>query len=134
MIFDDGKREDLASIEWDLLVSLARLHGWTPRQAFLPTNNERVQVPREEARAFGDALAKALDDIPDHDALHGSKSLKLRDVLSPDLADRVSEDVYILMDLNVNAPEWFSGGTKKELIELIELFRENGFCIMAVDS
>lgn len=86
-----------------------------------------------DARALRYALAKALDHIPDHDALHGCKSKKLRDVSPQSFAERVCDDVYVLVDPeNGNAREWFSGNTKENLIALVEHFRESGFEIVGV--
>ena len=64
-------------ISWTRLLSLAEMYGWEPSGTTEPhgeplddwvggyNSNDGQYVAPEDAKAMGDALGKALDDIPD---------------------------------------------------------------------
>ena len=87
------------------------------------------RVTDRDARALADALDRALDDVPAHDARkHKPEGYPMpRDMAR--LLRGLSGD-YQPDPRQVIAPlEWFSGHRKQELRELIEFCRRGGFTI-----
>ncbi len=87
------------------------------------------RVTDEDARALGEALQLALDDVPGHDARgHKPAGHPLpRDVarLLRDTSGGPGPDPAQAL----NAAEWFSGDRKEELRRLIDFCGRGGFRI-----
>jgi hypothetical protein len=81
-------------------------------------DGEEGRVTATDARALGNALARALPDVPRHEAAQD----KTFTSLLPGLR---------LFDLEtpMNATEWFSGRKRQILKDLIALCRRGGFAI-----
>src|SRR4051812_296752 len=61
---------------WPNMLALANQYGWEPQETNY-FSNEGGLVCEEDAAALALALEKALDDIPDHDALaHKTKPIE----------------------------------------------------------
>jgi hypothetical protein len=77
------------------------------------------RVSAQDANALADALAKALPDIPNHDALtHKTVG-----------AEHDPNMRFVLGGTAVSAYEWFSGHQKTALRSLVEFCREGEFAI-----
>lgn len=112
----------LDSWSWQHLLHLARAMGWDPQGTEPPSDRQRKEwdggysgndgqfVTDQDAANLADALAKALDDLPDHDALAHKVPLGLHE--------------------NVNPFKWFSGlDRKRYLREFIAFCRQGGFLV-----
>lgn len=84
---------------WAYLLDLARLHGWQG-----PAWADGQTVTAEEAGALALAVERAIDDIPDHDAL--KRKARYQDL--PEGGQRR----IITEGTPVNACEWYSGPCK----------------------
>ena len=139
-------------ISWARLLTLAEMYAWEPSGTTKPydwddstttenplpawdgsyDNNGWQFVEPEDARAMGDALEKALDDIPDHDGpdkiityRKGEKTGVLPiDALISVLGSGIAGPNYKL-----NLFEFFAGEGKDRLREFIQFCKQDGFVI-----
>jgi len=130
-------------ISWARLLSLAEMYGWEPSGTTEPhgeplddwvggyNSNDGQYVAPEDAKAMGDALRKALDDIPDHDGPDKMMTYRQGEktgVLSIDLA--ISQlGLNIGPNYKLNLFEFFAGGDKDRLREFIQFCKQDGFFI-----
>ncbi len=120
-----GGEHRLASPWWVGLLCLASACGWRPSPASCSRSAERLgelapdRVTDGDATALADALATALDDIPNHDALtnHAERGL-VEDPLAPG---------GLFLSRPPRLIEWFSGDNKRMVRELIAFARKGAF-------
>ena len=118
---------------WGLMLDLAHDHGWEPVGIERRSIDDAGYVQEEEGTTFIDnwhafstegaaslaaALERALDDIPDHEALAPKD-------LSGDGSTRIPGN---RID-EVSALEWFSGPRKQIVRDLIQFCKAGGFTI-----
>ncbi len=120
-----GGEHRLASPWWVGLLCLASACGWrlSPaswgRRAGQLAELAPDRVTDDDATALADALATALDDIPNHDALtnHAERGL-VQDPLAPG---------GLFLSRPPRLIEWFSGENKRLVREVIAFARKGAF-------
>ncbi len=127
------------NLGWSKMLELAERHGWQPKGTQPPdmegtqivTNgssdddwdgnyytNDWQGVSPEDAANIAAALERALEDIPDHDAMEDKiRFIKDEPVVDWDTAD------------NTSAVEWFSGARRTRVKQFIAFCRGGGFSI-----
>jgi hypothetical protein len=105
---------------WGMLIDLAIHYGFPYDDPSEPEDEEgRFRVTAQKARAFADALERALPDIPDHDALEHKV------VFHP----AAPGERLLPFETPVSPFEFFSGEKKERLKEFIALCRRGGLVI-----
>ncbi len=135
----------VGNLSWAMVLKLAIGSGWKPRGTAAPADfygeveadgfttkqwNPRnyfsrrgQQVSEEDALAIAEVLTKALEDVPDHDAV----AHKVMGYIDSSLMGR-----YRILDptRRVNPFEYFSGENKTRLRRFIRFCRAGGFRIV----
>jgi len=126
---------------WSKMLELAERYGWQPKGTQPPllemeeigvvTNgssdgdwdgnyftNDRQRVSPEDAASLAAALERALEDIPDHDAME-DKTRFIQDerVVPWHMAERIPPS------------EWFSGSRKQRVRDFVTFCRAGGISI-----
>lgn len=130
---------------WARLLSLAEMYGWEPSGTTEPhgeplddwvggyNSNDGQYVSPEDAKAMGDALGKALDDIPDsggNDKTMTYSQGEVTGVPSVDLLISVLGPGIIGPNYKLSLFEFFAGEDNLEgLREFIQFCKQDGFFI-----
>ena len=113
---------------WEQVLKLAEMYGWRTAGTLPPEDldtewdgdyflNDGEVVTADDAKAIAEALTKAMDDIPGHDAM------KHKTGKSPKGVDYVKDGAAF------SPFEFFSGKGKKHLREFISFCRRGSFQI-----
>ncbi len=142
LVGDHGART-LSNLQWGLLVKLAYDRGWRPLGVRPPEDwnatgddgqsrrwyfmdyfsTKRQTVLAADAAAMAVAIESALPDIPEHDALSHKV---VQEIQLPDMEQPLR---MLQPGVQVNAFEFFSGGTRAVVIDFVSFARAGGFSI-----